>query len=261
MKPMKKWISCLGLAVLVAAAGPPAAASLTADQIIDKVKANAKVDQVEFTLRMLLVNKRGEKRERSVTAMKKGIDGQLCYLVRFLYPDDVKGTSLLTIDHPPGEEDDQFIYLPALHRTRRISSSEKSNSFLGTDFSYEDFQARETGEDTHVLVGEENVGGAPCYRIESRSKDPKTATYSKVITWVRKDIFVAVRGEYYDRDGKLLKELNVHKLEKIDGIWTATQAVMTNVQKDHKTLLDIVKVEYHKPLPDELFTRQNLERG
>ena len=259
---MKKLLSCVVVSlVLLATASQPAAASLTADDIIDRVKDNARVDQVQFTVRMLLVNKRGEKRERSVTALKKGVDGRLRYVIRFLYPNDIKGTSLLTIDHPPGEEDDQFIYLPALHRTRRITSSEKSKSFLGTDFSYQDFEGRETGEDIHVLVGEEEVGGAPCYRIESRSKRPETASYSKVVTWVRKDIFVAVRGEYYDRDGKLLKELNIRKLEKIDGIWTATQSVMTNVQTDHKTLLEITKVEYHKPMPDELFTREALERG
>jgi len=259
---MKKLLSCVAISLgLLATGGQPAAASLTANEILDKVKDNARVDQVEFTVRMLLVNKRGEKRERSVTALKKGVDGRLRYVIRFLYPNDIKGTSLLTIDHPPGEEDDQFIYLPALHRTRRITSSEKSNSFLGTDFSYQDFEGRETGEDVHVLVGEEDVEGAPCYRIESRAKRPETAHYSKVVTWVRKDIFVAVRGQYYDRDGKLLKELSIRKLEKIDGIWTATQSVMTNVQTDHKTLLEIVKVEYHKPLPDELFTREALERG
>ena len=262
MNWMKKLLVSIAAAlVLVATGGQPAAANLTANQILDKVKANGKVDQVEFTVRMLLINKRGEKRERSVTALKKGFDGRQRFVIRFLYPNDIKGTSLLTIDHPPGQEDDQFIYLPALHRTRRITSSEKSKSFLGTDFSYEDFQVRDTDEDTHVLTGEEDVGGAPCYRIESRPKHPETANYSKVVTWVRKDIFVAVRGEYYDREGKLLKELNIRKLEKIDGIWTATQSVMTNVQTDHKTLLEITKVEYHKPMPDELFTREALERG
>lgn len=258
---MFKRVLSIGLCVvLLLAVSFPSAANLTAEQIIDKVKDNAKVDQVEFTLRMLLVNKRGEKRERSVTALKKGVEGRLRYLIRFLYPNDIKGTSLLTIERP-GEEDDQFIYLPALHRTRRISSSEKSKSFLGTDFSYEDFEVRDTGDDIHALVGEEVVAGAPCYRIESRPKDPEAATYSKVITWVRKDIFVAVAGEYYDSKGKLLKELKISKLEKIDGIWTPTRSVMTNVQKQHKTLLEITEVEYHKPLPDELFTRQALERG
>ncbi len=246
--------------LLVAAAAPRAAASLTATEILQRARKNAQVEQADLTLRMLLVNKRGEKRQRSVEALKKTIDGRIHYIIRFLFPNDIKGTSLLTVQNPKGE-DDQFIYLPALHRTRRISSSEKSKSFLGTDFSYDDFQSRAVSAGIHTVLGEERVGKSLCYKVESRPKDPSKAAYSRVVTWIRKDIFVPVRGEYYDRHGKLLKELKVVRLEKIDGHWTATRAVMTNVQKHHKTLLEVTRAEYNKPLSDDLFTRAALERG
>ena len=247
--------------LLVAAVAPQAAASLTATEILQRARKNAQVGQADLTLRMLLVNRRGEKRQRSVEALKKKIDGRVHYVIRFLYPNDIKGTSLLTVQNPKGGEDDQFIYLPALHRTRRISSSEKSKSFLGTDFSYNDFQSRDVSAGVHTVLGEETVGKSDCYKVESRPKDPSHATYSRVVTWIRKDIFVPVKGEYYDAHGKLLKELKVVRLEKIDGHWTATRAVMTNVQKDHKTLLEVTEARYNKPLPDDLFTRAALERG
>ncbi|RMF84010.1 MAG: outer membrane lipoprotein-sorting protein [Nitrospirae bacterium] len=250
----------LPLALLLAAATPPAAANLTATEILKRARSHAQVKQADLTLRMLLVNKRGEKRQRSVEALKKAIDGRIHYVIRFLYPNDIKGTSLLTIQNPKGE-DDQFIYLPALHRTRRISSSEKSKSFLGTDFSYEDFQSRDVEAGIHTLLGEESVGGSPCYKVESRPKDPNSAAYGRVVTWIRKDIFVPVKADYYDRNGRLWKQLKVVRLEKIEGHWTATRAVMTNVQKQHKTLLEVVKAEYRKPLDDALFTRAALERG
>lgn len=247
--------------LLTAAAAPPAAASLTANEILQQARKNAQVEQADLTLRMLLVNSRGEKRQRSVEALKKSIDGRIHYVIRFLYPNDIKGTSLLTVQNAEGGEDDQFIYLPALHRTRRISSSEKSNSFLGTDFSYDDFQSRSVDTSLHTVLGEERVGESDCYKVESKPKDPSQATYSRVVTWIRKDIFVPVQGEYYDAHGKLLKEMKVVRLEKIDGHWTATRAVMTNVQKNHKTLLEVTEAQYDKPLADDLFTRAALERG
>ncbi len=246
--------------VLTAAAAPQAAASLTATEILQRARKNAQVEQADLTLRMLLVNKRGEKRQRSVEALKKSINGRIHYVIRFLFPNDIKGTSLLTVQNPKGE-DDQFIYLPALHRTRRISSSEKSKSFLGTDFSYDDFQSRRVDTSVHTVLGEERVGDSDCYKVESKPKDSSRAAYSRVVTWIRKDIFVPVKGEYYDAHGKLLKEMKVVRLEKIDGHWTATRAVMTNVQKNHKTLLEVTKAQYDKPLADDLFTRAALERG
>ncbi len=243
-----------------AAAAPPAAASLTATEILQRARKNAQVKQADLTLRMLLVNKRGEKRQRSVEALKKMIDGRVHYVIRFLFPNDIKGTSLLTVQNPKGE-DDQFIYLPALHRTRRISSSEKSKSFLGTDFSYDDLQSRNVSAGVHTILGEEQVGNAACYKVESRPKDLSKASYSRVVTWIRKDIFVPVKGEYYDHHGKLLKTMKVVRLEKIEGHWTVTRAMMTNVQRHHKTLLEVNKAQYNKPLADDLFTRAALERG
>ncbi|HBB41626.1 MAG: outer membrane lipoprotein-sorting protein [Nitrospirae bacterium CG18_big_fil_WC_8_21_14_2_50_70_55] len=260
--PMARTLLSLPLVLsLLVAAAPRAAASLTATEILQRARDNAKVEQAELTLRMLLVNKRGEQRQRSVEALKKQIDGRDHYVIRFLFPNDIKGTSLLTVQNPKGGEDDQFIYLPALHRSRRISSAEKSNSFLGTDFSYDDFQSRDMGAGTHTILGEEQVGESVCYKVESRPKDPSQAAYARVVSWIRKDIFVPVKGEYYDAHDHLLKELNVVRLEKIDGHWTATRAVMTNVQTHHKTLLEVTEAHYDKPLADDLFTRAALERG
>jgi outer membrane lipoprotein-sorting protein len=147
-----------------------------------------------------------------------------------------------------------------MKRVRRITGSGKNDSFMGTDFTYEDMGSRSLNKDDFTLQREEAVEGAPCWVVEARPKDSKDP-YGRRVIRVRKDSSVLAAVDYYDRQGRLLKTLRVSGIRQIDGIWTAQKMEMTNVQDKHSTVINISDIRFNTPLEDSLFTVANLERG
>ena len=151
--------------------------------------------------------------------------------------------------------------MPAMKKTRRISgSSARKENFMGTDFTYDDMGGRNIDEDTHRLLKELNIEGFRCWVIESVPKD-SGGSYSKTISWIRQDALVAVKVEFYDKRGSLLKTLVVSDVRKQDDIWTPFRMEMKNVQKDHSTVIEITEIQYNTGLEDSLFRVSTLERG
>jgi outer membrane lipoprotein-sorting protein len=178
----------------------------------------------------------------------------------FMAPADVRGTSFMNWSYADGRDDDQWIYLPALKRTKRISSDGKSDYFMGSDFTYDDLGDRHPGEDTHTLLREETLDGKACWVVESIPKE-EDYMYSKTITWVMKDNYLGLRREFYDEDGDLLKILTIHKFDNIDGFWTILETEMKNVQKDHKTNMAFNNVQINQGIPDSRFTERSMTLG
>jgi outer membrane lipoprotein-sorting protein len=158
------------------------------------------------------------------------------------------------------KDDDQWIYLPAIKRVKRISSDSKSDYFMGSDFTYDDLGDRRLDADTHKLLRSETVDGIDCYVVESVSKD-EDYMYSKTITWIRKDNFVGLKKEFYDEDGELLKTLTIKKVDKIDGFWIITNSEMKNVQNNHKTVIKLSDISINSGVPANKFTERMMTRG
>ena len=137
-------------------------------------------------------------------------------LIFFTEPADVKGTSFLTWNYSEKEESDQWLFLPALNRVKRISTSGKSKSFMGSDFSYEDFEKRSLQKDSWHLSGEEKIGDTFCYIIEGISKNI-SETISKRKVWVRKDNFLIIKTDLYDSEGTILKRFTTDEMSTIQG--------------------------------------------
>jgi hypothetical protein len=258
-----------GLALLaVAAAMPALAAGPSARDLMQKNFFVSKIKAFRTSGRMILLTSRGERRERKNTTFSmlspNGIDSKL--LVKFSYPADIKGTAFLQIEHLEGQ-DDQWIYLPALKKSRRLVANNKKDSFVGSDFSYGDISLPKVDLYDHRLLGSEAAGGRDCYKIESTPKSPVTrqnSGYSRKITWLRKDNFVEARVDYYDLAGRLLKVQLVGEaklLEPDRGRWFALYREMTNRQTGHKTIIHFDEVSLAPALSPELFTTRNLERG
>jgi hypothetical protein len=131
---------------------------------------------------------------------------------------------------------------------------------MGSDMTYDDMGNRSVDEDEHTLLKEETVDGHDCWVIESVPKDPKYL-YSKMVRWYRKDALATVRGEFYDRRGKLLKTMLQSGIEQIGKYWVARKTVVENVQNPHKTIVEITEVSFDTGLDDNLFRVANLERG
>ena len=208
---------------------------------------------------MTLTDKRDRERQRKLLIIRKDFEGTDKLLLKFTYPMDIKGTSFLVWEHK-GTDNERFLYLPALGRIRRIATREKNENFAGTDFSYEDISGRKLEDYTYELIKEEIIYEEKnCYLLASYPKE-KNSKYPKIISWVRKDNFVVIKGEYYNKKRKIEKTYKVLKLDKIDGIWTVLEHSMENHKTSHKTLITVKDVKYNKGVPDKRFERRALKR-
>ncbi|MBL7004256.1 MAG: outer membrane lipoprotein-sorting protein [Gammaproteobacteria bacterium] len=241
--------------------------ALTADEIAQKVEDRDDGDNVVSTITMTLIDKNNNQRVRSMKkyAKDKGDDTQS--VIFFLKPSDVKDTAFLTYDFADSDkDDDQWLYLPALRKTKRIVSSDKSGSFMGSDFSYADMTQRDIKDYSYKIAKESKVGDVDVWIMESKPKSQKTIDetgYNKSYMFVRKDNFVVTRAIHFLTDGKK-KYLDVKKLEEIDGVWVSTLVEMKTTKNKntlHKTILKTEGVKYNQDIKESFFSVRRIEKG
>jgi len=239
---------------------------MSARQIIDKSFKTNKLAGSESISTMTISDGKGHKRVRNIAQISKLYDNGKTEkkLVRFLAPADVKGTGLLTFDYE-NKDDDMWLFMPALRKTRRIISSEKSKSFMGSEFSYSDMTPPLLDDFTFTLLGEEEIDGFLCYKIVTIPNNDDVASdngFSKKISWIRKDIFAAKKAVYYDLDEEIHKELNILKYKKLDaskGKYRAVHLIMDNKQNNRKSILIVDKIIFNPNVKDSYFTTHYLE--
>ena len=187
-------------------------------------------------------------------------------LIRFLYPPDLKGTGFLVIEYPQGD-DDMWLYLPTLRKSRRKLASNKKDSFMGTEFSYGDIVAAKVEEYKYNLLGREVIDGSECYVIEARpaSKDVlKDYGYSKRIDYISKNNFTRLKSVFFDKHEKKLKTLTAktpYEADPVNHKWFMRDMEMTNHQNGRRTLLKLEKITINSGIRDERFTVRYLEKG
>ncbi len=249
--------------------------ALSADEIARRVQDRDTGRDSRSTLRMKLFDRHGRARERALTlislggrdkpgAPKTAPDGDRL-LIRFTYPNDIKGTAFLVWEHP-GSEDERFLYLPSLGRVRRIAGTETQESFVGSDFTYEDIGGREFDEYAYAVVDENaswadpGGGSRPAWRLESRRKAP-SAEFPRVVSLVLKDTFVVVQADIYNKRNEKQKVYTVRRLELVKVVWTAMNSDMTNAIEKSRTELTVDSADYNVGLKESDFSRRELERG
>ncbi len=247
---------------LILCAMPMNAQTLTGREVIQKVKDRPDGDTRTSEMTMQLINKTGSSRERKIQSYSMDLGKDKKTIMFFLYPGDVKGTGFLTWDYDLiGKNDDKWLYLPAMKKTRRISgSSSKTDYFMGSDFTYDDMGSRNVDEDDHMLLREETIEGHKCWLVESTPKT-KGEIYSKKVSWIRQDCLIALKVEYYDKMNKLHRKLELSNIEKVDGFWIAKSMHMVNVQTNHQTILTISNPKYNIKIDESAFTVVKLEKG
>ncbi len=267
MKKISKVMTIAALALVMGASG-----AFADQQGTDIMQKSLDVEKPKFThsmVEMVLVEKNGTKEERMVEEYGRNHDdgngnNVTDVVMLFLSPANVKGTRFLQKENH-GKDDDKWIYLPSLKNTRRVNSSEGSKSFMGTDATYDDLSTREIDEDDHQYEGEETkkVGSATyeCYKVKEVPYDKKSSQYSYRITWVDKETYVPVYTEMYDKNGKLIKVLEVPVIKNVDGYTITMATKLTNVQTGHYTTLTIKKLQLDKPIPERVFTSSFLNTG
>jgi hypothetical protein len=255
--------AALGLAPVV----PNAAAAPYAREIMDKVAVTRKLDGSEAVVKMVIVNEKGQSRERKISLATKLFDGGKTEkrTYQFLSPADVKGTGVLVFDYE-AQADDTWVYVPAMRKTRRIVSSQRSQAFMGSEFSYADLAIPALDDYNYALVKEEAAGGEPCYVIDLTPKNDdvkKGEGYSKKTYWVSKEKFAVRKGVYYDLEGKLLKELTANDLKLLDPKnkrYRALKMEMVNKQNGRKSVFESEKMNFAPDTKDEYFTTGFLEK-
>lgn len=242
------------------------AQNLTAREIMNNNDTQQRANDESSELEMQLINKRGKIRTRKVVQVKKNAaDLNEKTLIRFLSPADVKGTGMLTIERSD-RDDDQWLYLPALKKVRRISSSDKSDNFVGTDFTYQDLKSEELENYDYKILKKEKLGGLDCYVISAEPNNPKEkkeSGYGKREIWIDKENFVNIQTKFYDKKGELFKILKAEDIRLIKGTKKrrAYKMEMENLKTKHKTVLLFNNFKINKGIPDKNFTKRYLKRG
>jgi len=260
---MKRFIAAFAALALASGAMGLArgAAQETAEQIIAASRSRIKADTVSTRSRMVIADKGGGTTERLIDQYTSDSGGLTKTVVVFQKPASVAGTRFLTIENKDATED-RWIFLPALGKARRVSAGEGSGSFMGTDLSYDDVSSanRAADKDNHAMVRDESLGGKPCWLIESRPKD-SGYQYSRMLSWVEKASYIALKIELYDKKGALAKVMEVLKVEDRQGKATPVATRMSTVKAKTSTTIYFDIVKYDEAIPPGVFTTKFLETG
>jgi len=217
---------------------------------------------------MTLTDKRGKERVREAVIYRKYYGEEKRTVLFYLSPRNVRDTAFLTYDYPDSDvDDDQWLYLPALRKSRRISASDRGDYFLGTDLSYEDMKKEgkfDLEDYDFEALRYEPLEGQTRLVLESIPKDDETARelgYGKVRAWVNPENWVIMQARYWDTNLNLLKTLTLDDVRQVDGIWTRHTLQIENHKTGHITHWRIADVDYVSDIGDSLFSRNALKRG
>jgi hypothetical protein len=204
-------------------------------------------------MEMILINAHGDRTVRKLTSEVRETekDGDLSRST-FLWPADVKGTQVLTWSHKQGD-DDQWLFLPSMKRVKRISSSNKSGAFMGSEFAFEDLGSQELEKYTYALVEESERDGRPCWLLERVPTSPRSG-YSRERVWMDREYMNPLRIEYFDRKGELLKVAQFSEYTAYGKLMRAGRIDMENVQTGKKSVISWSKRELGVALEENLFS-------
>lgn len=187
-----------------------------------------------------------------------GAKGEVSTLIRFTEPADIQGTGLLTLDAADGSTN-QWIYLPAMQRVRRVDSNRQGGRFVNSDYYFEDLKDRKPAADNHRIIGREKVGNTTCEVLESMPAQADNSVYLKRLSWIDPRSLLPLRMDFFERQAdKPSKRLTVARLEQVQGYWTVMDSTLSDLESGHQTRLSVDKVLYDRRLPATLFTSRAL---
>jgi hypothetical protein len=255
---MKRLISLITLIVLLFGLNLVVFAKVTGDDLLDKMEEVRDVQTTNLEIKLELYDSSENKRVRTLRTISKNVERKKS-LSRFLSPAEVEGTGFLSIDKPEIDDEDMYLYLPALGSVRKISGSQKNGSFVGTDFSYNDLSlisAENYNDDYKAEILKENEQE---YILKIVPTD-KDIDYKYGKLTLSKKTWYPVKVEFYDSRDKLQKILTNYNVEQIQGYWTPQRVIMEDVQRETKTILYLESVVYNDEVNDRIFSPRYLRR-
>jgi outer membrane lipoprotein-sorting protein len=272
MSKIAKYCFCLAATALFSAGA--IAESTVAHSKEEAMKIMRIVDAVDdgdhqtSDMQMTLIDKHGNQRVRKISSFRKDFGEDTYTATYFSAPADIKNTGFLTYDYDNEQkDDDQWLFLPALKKTKRIPAADKDAAFMGSDFNYSDMASSNLSDYNYKFLKETKVGKHPVWVLESEpvNDEVKEETgYKKTVSFVRQDNYQVIRAVRWVHKSKQVKYFDVKKLEQIDGIWTPLEMHMTTKlgkKTLHRTILAFSNVKYNQNIADDLFTVRSLEKG
>ena len=249
---MKKLIVTLGLISL-------AASAQDARRLMEEVQRRAQCASERYEGLLQVIDAKGKVTGKRWRYDRIGSPGSSKVLLRFTAPADVKGLALLVF-HYPDRPADQWMWTPALQRSRRITLQDRSARFYGTDFSYEDVEEPGVDQFDYASLGDETLGGEPCWRVQAKPRKNRASQYTALHLWVRQQNYVIARVDSYTGD-QLVRRLKCDAVERVQGIWTARLMEISDLRRGGRTLLRLDKLQYNLPMTGDEFTLEALRRG
>ena len=206
---------------------------------------------------LTVTDSKGKRTEKRWTYDRIGSHGSSKSVLRFTAPAEVRGVALLVVNHAD-RASDQWMWIPEHGRDRRVALQDRSTRFFGTDFTFEDLEERDVDQYTYRLLGEETMGGAAAWKIESKPK--KSSQYTHSYVWIRKNDYAFARVENY-KGPQLVRELTYSDIRTVQNIPTAHKMEMHDVGRKSHTTLTMEQLKYNVQAKEEDFTLQSLRRG
>jgi predicted RND superfamily exporter protein len=241
--------------------------------IVNKVNNVNDGQQVTRKLTMTMIDKRGKTRVRETLAYRKYYEGEKRTVLFYKKPTNVKDTAFLTFDYKDtAKDDDQWLYLPAMRKVRRISASDRGDYFLGTDFTYEDMMLEGKLElsdyDFNVIRNEsitlttnETFNTIVLEGLPKNTEIAKDLGYARTLVWVDTTHWIVVKADYWDVKNQPLKHLEMSNIRLVDNIITRHVLTINNVKTSHKTIFEFSDVNYNSTVKDSLFSKRALKQG
>jgi uncharacterized protein len=240
---------------------------MNADAVVALVNAVPEGQYVTRKLTMELTDRRGKTRSRETLNYRKYFGDEKRTVIFFLAPANVRDTAFLSWDYAdPEQDDDQWLYLPALRKVRRVSAADRGDYFMGTDFTYEDIKldGKLSAADYDYRTLQDAGQDTGAIKLEALPRTPEIVEelgYSKTVATMDPANGMVMEVEFWDTKGRPLKHLVASDISQVDGIWTRHRLDMENLQTGHRTRLIFSEVDYTSPIEDNAFSRQALSRG
>jgi len=240
---------------------PLLSAAETAGEIMQKVTDNQNPSSRAMDMEMEILDARGNSSYRRLQTLTLNREGLTSSITIFLEPAPVRNTRFLTIQNS-GRPDDQWIFLPALGRTRRIASGERNGSFMGSDFSYSDMEGQQADESDHSLLREESLEARDCWVVESVPRSGSGSPYGRMISWVDKATYLTLRVDLYlPGKSEPEKRIRMEGFRQVQNRWTADTTEMETLATGHRTRISVRQVKFDIPLSPDYFSTAFLQTG
>lgn len=258
-------IALAGLSVVAASfAFAESSDSIDPVDLMRRVEAHASSPDEVVSVTMRLVDSSGKISSRSAKFyQKKSTGNEDMKLIRFNSPAEMDGSAVLTLEKAT-RSDDQWIYLPAYHTSRKIPASSRSDRYMGTDFYYEDVSDDKISQYEYKVLGQDEIDGHTHVVIEQVPKADEVkrdSAYGKKVQWVDPEKLLVSRIDFYNKEGELIKRYTAQMPLEVGDYWRWQKALMEDLKSDHRTEIEYSGHKIGEGLESNLFTVRNLERG